>query len=202
MSDSVLPSFPGLTWNVMRKPVFSTTIKTSVSGREYRRQNYLYPRWQYKLSYDILRSRSVLPEMQQLAAFFNARSGSFDTWLYSDPDDRTATAQSIGVGNGTTTTFQFVRSFGGFTEPITSVDVTGGLALVYVNGVLKVKDVDYTLSPTCAVTFVVAPPAGHAVTWTGAFYWRCRFTADQLDFNQFMRQFWELRTLEFITVKP
>lgn len=202
MSNAVLPSFPGLTWNTTRRPVFSTVVKKSVSGREFRASHYAYPLWQYKLTYEVLRARSALTEMQILAGFFNARSGSFDTWLYNDPDDNAVNGQPFGTGDGTQVAFQLVRSFGGFTEPVYDVNTTAGLAQVYVAGVLKTKDVDYTLSPTGLVTFGTAPTAGQALTWTGAYYWRCRFMQDQLEFNQFMKMFWELRTLEFITVKP
>lgn len=197
MSNLVLPSFPGLSWGVQRRPVWSTTVKTSVSGREYRRQNYTYPRWKYKLSYEVLRARPSLQEMQTLAAFFNKHSGSFDSWLYKDPDDHVVSGQQIGVGNGTNTFFQLVRSFGGFTEPVTEPDATLGVT-VYVNGV----SVPGNFNSTGGVTLLSAPAAGAVVTWTGEFFWRCRFLADELDFEQFMYQFWKLGTLEFITVKP
>jgi len=135
--------------------------------------------------------------MQQLAGFFLQRSGSFDTWLYTDPDDNTVALQGFGVGDGTTTQFQLVRSFGGFTEPIYDIN---GTPSIYKAGVLQGSD--YSINATGLVTFTVAPTGGQALTWTGSYYFRCRFLKDQLEFNQFMKQFWELRTMEFKTVKP
>lgn len=202
MSNAVLPTFPGLAWNVARKPQWSTVTKTSVSGREFRAAQYSYPIWRYKLTYEVLRASGALPEMQQLAAFFNARGGSWDTWLYSDPDDCAVTAQQFGMGDGLTKNFQLVRAFGGFTEPVFDVDTTQGLAQIYVAGALKAKDVDYVLSQSGMVVFVVPPANGAAITWSGRFYWRCRFLQDQLEFNQFLKQLWDLKTLEFTTVKP
>lgn len=199
MSNAILPSFPGLTWNVVRKPQWSTVTKTSVSGREFRAAQYSYPIWRYKLTYEVLRSTSALPEMQQLAAFFNARGGSADTWLYSDPDDNAVTSQGFGTADGTTKSFQLVRSFGGFTEPVFDV---AGTPSVYVSGTLKATPADYSINSAGLVTFVNAPARNAPLTWTGAFYWRCRFLQDTLEFNQFMRQFWDLKTLEFTTVKP
>lgn len=196
MSNEVLPSFPGLSWGVQRKPVFSTTVKTSVSGREFRRQNYLYPRWQYRLVYEVLRARPSLQEMQTLAGFYMRHSGAFDSWLYSDPDDNAVTGQAIGTGNGTNKFFQLVRSFGGYTEPV--IEPVPGSAVVYSNGIA----ITGTFNSTGGFTADVAPPNGRAITWSGFFYWRCRFLADQLDFEQFMYQFWKLGQLEFITVKP
>lgn len=197
MSNSVLPSFPGLAWNVVRKPIFNTVTKKSVSMREFRASLTAYPLYQYKLTYEVLRARSALTEMQQLAGFFMQRSGSFDTWLYTDPDDNTVTAQGFGTGDGTTLAFQLVRSFGGFTEPVYDLN---GSPSIYKAGTLQSSGV--TISSTGLVTFTVAPTPGQALTWTGSYYFRCRFLADQLEFNQFMKQFWELRTMEFITVKP
>lgn len=199
MSNSVFPSFPGLTWNVVRRPKWSTVTKKSVSGREFRAAQYSYPIWEYKLSFEVLRARSALPEMQQLAAFFNARQGSYDTWLYTDPDDNTVTTQLFGTGDGVTTQFQLVRAFGGYTEPVFDVN---GSPSIYKAGTLQTISTHYTISSSGLVTFVTAPTVGQALTWTGSFYWRCRFMQDQLEFNQFMRQLWELKTLEFTTVKP
>lgn len=199
MSNAVFPSFPGLTWNIIRRPRWSTVTKKSVSGREFRSAQFSYPLWEYKLSFEVLRARSALPEMQQLAAFFNARQGSFDDFLYSDPDDNSVTLQGFGMGNGSTTQFQLVRAFGGYTEPVFSLN---SAPLIYVNGVLQTVTTNYTVSSTGLVTFVTPPGNGLALTWSGTYYWRVRFMQDAIDFNQFMRQLWELKTLEFTTVKP
>lgn len=202
MSNAVLTLPPGLAWDSTRDPVWSTSVKTSVAGREYRNSNYSYPLWKYKLKFEFLRARAAFPEMQALAAFYNARSGAADTWLHNDVDDNSVTAQQFGVGDGTTKIFQLVRSFGGYTEPVFELNAA---PQIYVNGTLKTITTDYTvtmLGGAGVVTFVAAPAAAAVLTWTGTYYWRCRFMADNLTFQQFMRQFWALGALEFITVKP
>lgn len=199
MSNAVFPSFPGLTWNIARKPQWSTVTKTSVSGREFRSGQFSYPLWRYKLSYSVLRGTAALPEVQQIAAFFNARGGSFDTWLYTDPDDSAVVAQQFGTGNGTTKDFQLVRAFGGYAEPV--FDLNGAPA-IFKAGVLQTVGTHYTVSAAGLVSFVTAPANGASLTWTGNFYWRCRFLQDALDLNQFLKALWELKTLEFVTVKP
>jgi hypothetical protein len=50
------------------------------------------------------------------------------------------------------------------------------------------------------VTFNVPPPDGAAMTWTGAFYRRCRFEGDQLDTTKFMRDLWEAKKVELLSV--
>lgn len=372
MSNLVLPVFPGLTWNTTRKPLFSTVVKSSVSGREFRTAQYAYPIWQYRQSYEVLRSRTALPEMQQLLSFFNLHGGSFDSWRYLDPLDNAVSAYRFGTGDGVTKVFQLLRTIGSFTEPVYELK---GYPLVYINGInvsnavapyggmdsdsnadglangwtayyagtvgtvtysrpagvqrvaasgmgnasadqigirmagqipttggqpwtarVDVKhgglnprvyvdwygpgggagygagsgylstsqqlfstvggtattiifnatapagaeggywylwgeahgtspasnfiefdyvgitptpvdpswsDVDFAVNMnTGVVTFGTAPSNGDALTWTGGYYQRCRFLQDQLDLNQFMRDFWDLRTLEFKTVKP
>ena len=44
--------------------------------------------------------------------------GQFGTFLYTDPTDNAVTAQAIATGDGSTTTFTFDRSLGGFAEPV------------------------------------------------------------------------------------
>ena len=199
MSNAVFPTMPGLSWNVVRRPRWSTVVKQSVSGREFRAAQFSYPIWEYELSYEVLRGSSALPEVQQLIAFFNARSGSYDTFLYTDPDDKSATAQQFGTGDGTTKSFQLVRAFGGYTEPVYDVK---GTPSIYVAGSLKATPADYSISSTGLVTFVNAPTSGQILTWTGNFYWRCRFMQDEAEFTQFLWQLWELKRLTFRTVKP
>jgi hypothetical protein len=60
---------------------------------------------------------------------------------------------------------------------------------------------DYTLGATGIITLAVAPVTGALMTWTGSFFYRCRFTTDTLDFVKHMYKWWQLDSLEFISVK-
>lgn len=204
MSNSVLPSFPGLAWDSHRYAEWDTFRKESVSGRRVTASNWSYPRWRYKMSFEVLRARQSLTEMQTLAAFFNARNGKADTFLFNDVDDNTATNQGFGIGNGVNKVFQLVRSFGGYTEPVFNLN---SVPTIWKNGLLQIPGTDYSvtmLSETGAgvVTFVATPANGDVLTWSGTFYWRCEFTKDELDFQQFMKNLWKLGSFEFQTVKP
>jgi len=198
MSSAVFPSLPGLGWSVQRQPLWKTSLSRSASGRAYTSALMTSPRYRYTLTYEFLRAGQGFTELQQLVAFFNARGGMADTWLFSDPDDNTATAQQFGVGDGATRSFQLVRSFGGYIEPVYAPQ---GSPSIFINAVLQGSG--YTINAnTGVVTFTVAPTAGLALTWTGTFYWISRFNKDMQQFNQFLRQLWELKTLEFETEKP
>src|SRR5271155_1719085 len=134
MSTAILPSLAGLGFDVTRTPVWDTTVQQAISGKETRIARQTYPRWKWELSYNVLRSSASYGELQQLAGFFNARQGMFDTFLYQDADDNAVSAQVIGTGDGATTAFQFLRTFGGFIEPVLAYNV---VSTVYLNGVAQ-----------------------------------------------------------------
>lgn len=202
MSNAIYPVLPGVTFNTTREPIWSTTKKTSVSGREFRAANFSYPRYKYKLSYEFFRQGSHqgidYAEMATLAGFFNARKGDFDTFLFTDPDDYTVTAQTIGMGDGSNTLFQLVRTWGGFVEPVFDVN---SVPQIFVNGALQTLTTHYTLGDSGLVTFVTAPGAALPVTWTGTYYRRMSFVQSMAEFTKFMSNLWSLKTVELISQK-
>ena len=199
MSASVYPTLPGLAWGVHRSPVWKTGKSETASGREFAVSYMTYPRYLYRLQYDFLRDTPSFNELQTLVGFFNLMRGSQDSFLFLDPDDNTAAAQQFGIGDGATTQFQLTRARGGFSEPVFD---TLSVPLIYVAAALRTVGTHYTINATGVVTFVAAPTAGQALTWSGTYYWRCAFTTDSTEFNLFMRQLWEAKTVEFKTRKP
>lgn len=202
MSNAVFPVLPGLTFDNKRTPVWSSKTHQSISGKEQRAAYWSYPRWKYSLSFEVLRADAAYQELQTLVAFFLARQGSFDSFLYLDPSDNSVTGQSLGLGDGAATGFQLVRTFsaGGssFVEPMQAIN---GAPVIRVAGVVKTAGTDYSVSVSGLVTFAVAPVVGAAITADFSYYFRCRFTADELEFNQFMYQLWEAQTVEFESLK-
>lgn len=200
MSDEIFPELPGLKWGVRRAPVFSTTVKRSVGGREYRALNQLYPTYRYKFSFEFLRDqRKGVDELRTLVGFFNARRGSYDSFLFDDPDDNATENDQFGLGNGSATAFQLFRSFGSFSEPVYDLKTA---PLIYKDGVKQTPTTHYSVSSSGLVTFVAAPAAGAVLKWTGGYYWRCCFDKDEADFEKFLHDLWELKTLEFHSVPP
>jgi uncharacterized protein (TIGR02217 family) len=187
----------GLKWDSVKAPEFSTKVMRAVSGKELRAAYMSYPLYTFKLSYEVLRDDVANNELKTLAGFFLARQGQYDSFLFTDPSDHAVTAQSFGTGDGTTTAFQLVRAYGGFSEPVQNVN---GTPSIYVNGTLKTVTTHYTISGTGLVTFTAGniPTSGQALTWTGSYYFRVRFTADMAEFSQFLQNLWELKQLEFV----
>jgi uncharacterized protein (TIGR02217 family) len=197
MSNAVLPTLSGLMFPVLKTPKWSTKIQTATSGKETRLGLWSYPIWEYTIGYGYLRSSSTA-ELQTLAGFYNARQGAYDSWLFTDPDDNAVVAQSFGTGDGATASFQLARALGGYNEPVLALN---GTPAIYKAGTLQAAGTNYSISATGLVTFVSPPANGNALTWTGSYYWRCRFLDDHITLEKFMASLWELKTLKFQSVK-
>ncbi len=195
MSDFVFPSLVGLSWNVKRSPSFKTEVKRALSGREIRGTFQRYPLYEFKLSYEFLRAGSEL-ELQKLVTFFLARQGAFDSFLFTDPLDNAVVDGQFNVGDGSSTSFQLIRAFTGglesFVEPVQNVNV---LTSIKIDGV---ETSDYVRDQYGVITFQNPPSGGQELTWTGSYYYRCRFMEDMTEFNNFMQDLWDTGEVQFV----
>lgn len=195
MSNVLLPTLPGLTWNTTKAPRFNTSIQSAVDLSEVRVSLSATPIYEFTRSYDMLRDNTLNNELRQLGGFFLARYGSWDSWLFLDADDSVALLEPFGTGDGAETEFQLKRAFGAFTEPV--CNVANGPA-IYKAGVLQTLTTDYTISATGLVTFTSPPAGAAALTWSGTYYFRCRFKEDAQEFRQFMSRLWDARSFDYI----
>lgn len=204
MTEAVFPTLPGLAWSVFKKPSFAVRKQTAISGRELRLLDQTKPIWEWTLTYSFLRDRNDTrgagglgdgyDELRTLCGFWLQRNGSFQSFLYDDPTDNSVTNQLLGVGTGSATVFQLLRSFGGFTEDITAPNV---VAAIRDNG-LTVAPANYTVNTaTGLVTFTAAPLAGHVIAADFTYRHRVRFSEDEAEFENFMFQLWSMRQLKF-----
>lgn len=200
MSNAIYPSLPGILWPIAKSPIWKTNIQESMSGKEIRTAVMTYPRWQFTLAYEFLRSAAAFKELQQLADFYNARYGAFDDFLFNDESDNTVTAEVFGTGDGTTTDFQLLRRLytAGFSEPVQNLNAAPS---IFINAALRTVTTHYTISSLGAVTFVTPPAAAAVLTWTGTFYYRCRFAKDSMDYEQFMKELWSTKKVELKSIK-
>ena len=206
MTEPIFPVLPGQSWPTTKTPHFATRTQRGTSGRELRLADQPYPIWEFTLPFGLLRddndSRGAgigagFNELRMLMGFVLSVQGSFQTFLYDDPtDDTVSTEQQFGTGDGTTTTFQLGRTLisGGFFEPIVAPNTVTG---IWIAGVLQSPS-NYTVSATTGiVTFTTAPANGAAITWTGTFYFRCRFSEDSAEFSNLALGGWETKSLKF-----
>lgn len=198
MSNAVFPTFPGLKWGRKRTAVWSTNIQKSASGREIRSAYYTYPQWKFSLSFEVLRTKASINELEKLAGFFNERRGSFDSFLYEDPTDNKVTDQLIGNVVQGVTRYQLVRNYGGFTEPVLAVK---GTPTVKVGGVALTYGRDFAIDNNGVLVLNTPQTPGRPITWTGGFYFRVRFTSDTVDFENFIGHLWNAKKIEFTSLK-
>lgn len=195
MSTATFPALAGLGWSMGRKPMWRTLVQEAVSGKDAAAGLMMYPLWEWTLSHELLRADSVNLEFQTLVGFVNQCHGMLVPFYYTDRHDYIVTNQSFGTGDGSTVAFQLVRTFGGFTEPVKSVNA---ITNIKINGSVTTA---YTLGSTGIVTFTTAPANAAALTWTGTYYWLCRFLQDDPDFEEFMQNFLTQKEIKFRTVK-
>ena len=208
----VLPTLNG--FSVKKKPVYASIPQTMVSGWENRILLQAFPLWEFELTYEVLRSEtqnislyaqnSPHIELEQLMWVFLACGGQYGRFYYNDPTDYNRAGQAIGVGDGTTTDFRIVRTWGygdlAGIEPVGAMN-TEQFPVVYLSGV-AVGNLDWNLSADLqTIEFVTAPADTVVITADFSFYYRCRFLVDLIEMEQFVTNKWLLQSLRFQTVK-
>lgn len=204
MSALIYPStLPGLTFDNVRTPIFKTAVQEAVSGKETRISLQAYPRYRFELQYEFLNDTIATSHLKALVGLFLAMQGRADTFLFADPAFSSVTDYQFGVGAVGVTTMQLTAAYQntggpGYPEIIQNVS---GTPVIKVAGVTKTAGVDYTLGATGIVSWINVPTPGQAVTWTGFFYYRCRFDDDEMSVTQFMDRFWSAQSVVLKTVK-
>lgn len=188
----VFPTLAGMSWPIVKRPIWQTIVNTSVSGRDVPATYWQYPLYEFDLTFTWLEP-SDMEQLEGLYLSSYGRAGGF--FFDAGAGDDAVQAQAFGVGDGASKTFLLLRSRGTFVQP---VDGSFGARSATVNGVAAAatfSDVDGT------VTFDAAPANGAALAWTGNYYYACRFKDDSNDFSQIVSQLWELQTLTLRTFR-
>ena len=192
------PAIATLGWSVHVKPRFSTMLAEHVSGRSSRGLRYASANRDIELTYEVLRSDALNHELQTIAGFFEQMSGADTPFWFAPPGLSTVIGQALGTGDGATTAFPLVQTFGAYSE---AVKGTSGVSAVYLNGV-SVGGWTVSAGYNPVVTFSAAPGAGLAISADFGMLWLCRFAEDVQDLEEFMAMLWTLRTLRLSTVRP
>lgn len=191
--------FPtGISYGSGGGPKFKTTVFEADSGYEQRNIDWTMTRAEYDVSQGI----KTQDQMDELTNFFYARWGRAYGFRFKDWNDYQIKQQLIGIGDGTTTSFQVIKTYisaqteSGETHTYTR-DITklnwSTVAGVTVGVSLKVEGTDYTVDYTTGIiTFVSAPPADAQVKIGAAeFHVPVRFDTDQLNTTH---EFWNTQS--------
>jgi uncharacterized protein (TIGR02217 family) len=196
---STFPSIDTIGWSVKFSPIFSTGTAMHVSGKELRAAKYVVPLWSIELNYDILRLASPYDELEEIVGFFEECQGEEASFYFEPLTLSPVFCQSIGTGDGSTTTFPFGVSIGSVSLSPANV---GSSPNIYLNGVPQSSG--YTVNATAlspSVTFATAPASGVAVTADFDWFFLCRFDDDSEDAEEFMSQLYELQSVKLRTVR-
>jgi uncharacterized protein (TIGR02217 family) len=185
-------------------PAFKTSIFTADSGYEQRNVD-----WQnIQSKYDVTQAIKTWDQMTALTEFFMARRGRAYGFRFLDYNDFNINAQQIGVGDGTTTVFQLIKTYTSYQAESDETDTYtriitkpawNTIAGVTVGGVTKNSPGDYTVDYTTGLfTFTTAPGVDAAIIVGAAqFHVPVRFDIDHFDVSQ---DFFEVATANSITL--
>lgn len=153
-------------------------------------------------------------DLEKIITHHKRCKGRALSFPFPDPSDHEAvTPQLIGVGNGSTVTYQLVRNYifdqnldgvddesHGYTRIITLP--ISGTVKIYLDDVLKTETTDYTIDyRTGLITFLHGlPTAGQSITATFQFCKACRWDADQLKVSMIMIDLGQIPSMPIVEV--
>ena len=163
-------------------PERRSEIITLASGHEIRNATWL----QSRRRWDVGGAITDLARLQELVAFFEARAGRLFGFRFRDPLDFSSAApgntisetdQVLGIGDGTTQSFQLQKVYGEVARPITKP--VAGSVVVAADGNPLASGWSLDAS-TGELSFESPPTAG--VTVSAGFEFDCavRFESDQI----------------------
>jgi uncharacterized protein (TIGR02217 family) len=171
-------------------PERRTDIVTFGSGREERNARWAHSRRRYDAGYGV----KSLAALQSVVAFFEERRGQLHGFRWRDRLDHSSAApgaaaspldQGIGIGDGVTTTFQLIKTYGAGFAPYARgiVKPVDGSVRIAVAGVEVASGAFGCDTTSGIVTFLAGhiPPAGAAVTAGFLFDVPVRFDTDYLE---------------------
>lgn len=207
MSEAIFPSInpgpSGWLWKLPFKatPMFRTSIYTPANNRgELAVSLTLFPifMFEFDIGYMFGKPTDANNGYQQFVGFYGQMLGQASTWLFSWPGNNTiATPEVIGIGDGTTTQFLITRMTGGMKELLQNFQNL----TIYVGGA-PLTPFDWSIDTYGVLTLNTAPAGPQQISWSGSWYYRCRFLSDSLQDLTLIRggtgpDFWTMKSLKF-----
>jgi len=187
-------------WGRNKRPRWNTVaqVTAAVQGSVYI-PTMVYPVWDFTFDVPYLAGRMDDPTsgVAQLVGLAFSCKGRAGTFLFTDPKDNAVTTFQFATGDGSSKVFQLTRPMDQHGE-VDIVQNLNGSPSIFNNGTLVTSG--YSIDSKGVVTFSVAPALGHALTWTGSFYFRLRFKEDTLqELKEFYNDAWNAQ-LDFESV--
>jgi uncharacterized protein (TIGR02217 family) len=172
---------------------FFTTKNEGFGGFRNYVRNCQYPlgKWSITVRSQESANTALITDYDLFYNFFINVFGQADGFRFYAPGDHTATLETIGMGDGSNTTFQLTKNFVigdrsfpiPVTKPIMSTildykgDALTDTVHVYLNGTPTSA---WTLDSTTGVLTMTSPPAnGVVVKWSGEYHIPVHFASDE-----------------------
>ena len=159
------PTIISLAWKSQKAQKWDTKTKTSGSGKVRTMTNWKYPQYTISTEFEVL----TPAQYKELMGFYSKTKGGTVPFLWLDPEDNAE--KGIQLGTGSMGSWQAVRKFGDFLEPVYHVE---NLKL-YANG-SPIRAVSDKGVIKLAAGQTVAPNA--VITADYTYYWLVRFSGD------------------------
>ncbi len=210
VSETVLPDLPAIGFPVHRRPHWRTVIGDHLSGGENRTALWTYPLWEFEITFEGLSaSATQFPNLgaksyQTLLGFYLICGGQFTPFLFNDPIFNTQVAGPVGVGDGATVDFFFMRQIGETGSGAVSVEpasyvISPPAPVVYFDGV--VQSSGWSIVQPNNLVFDSPPGDGVVITADFSYRFLCRFIEDTGDYEQFMINLFTMKSLKFRQVR-
>lgn len=199
MSYPLMPALPlSMAKGLKKSPHFNSVIQPNAASKGASSVGIMpYPTWQFEFDMDAVTGNEALAN-STIASFLGTYmvcQGRNSLFNFTDPQDNNISTSGIMLnvtagaaspmgrtGDGVSTKFQLARTIGSGVDIIQNLN---GAITLKVNGSTVSN---YTISSTGVVTFtptgspaVAAPANGATLTWSGNFYFLCRFDEDTVD---------------------
>lgn len=167
MAIKKFPNIRRFSWNSSKQQKWNTEVQRSASGRVRTMTSQLYPYWTITASLPAITDA----EANELHGFVALLKGSYEPFLWLDPEDNKVEGMPLVAINGL---YQCLMPFGGYAEPVEYIEDL----VVYINGV-EVNSNEYTVDMG-TITFNIQPSANDKVTADYKYYWKVMLADDGL----------------------
>lgn len=161
----------------------------SGSGKTRSMTNQLYPQW--IISAKLL--HLTRDEANELMGFAALLKGNYEPFLWLDPEDHEE--KGVQLPMVTPGVYQAVMRIGGYTEPVDHIEN----ATVYIDGT-KQPSGAYTVV-NGMVKFSTPPTANSKVTADYTYYWKVRFTQDEMEIQNIFVNLNDSKTFKMVSAR-
>ncbi len=166
---------------------YLTVVSESEAGKEQRYQKWLRPKRTFRVT---LRARNA-SQTDDIWRFYTRHKGSFDSFLFQNPNENPVTAETVGSGDGVGSVFYLGKKVDAATGDL--IVVAGSEAVT--RSVRGTGDylsfTAYTIDNNLGqITTNSVLPSGDVLRAGYRFHYRVRFREDSLTREAFATELW------------